>query len=292
MSEYVGRFAPSPTGPLHFGSLVAAVASYCEAKSAQGKWLVRIEDVDKPREVNGAAQHILNTLDSFGFCWDGDILYPSQQTAYYEQALLQLQQTGMVYACTCSRKEIADSSTLHGVEGVIYPGTCLTKPVKPNAPVAWRIKTEAFIGHFNDAIQGDISQDLAKDIGDFVLKRADGLFAYQLAVVVDDAMQGINHSVRGADLLMSTPRQVYLQHLLGLPNIHYTHIPIVKNADGEKLSKQTLAPALQQQQASQLIYDALIFLNHAPPASFNRASLSDIWDWAIANWRTTNLRTS
>ena len=129
MSEYVGRFAPSPTGPLHFGSLVAAVASYCEAKSVQGKWLVRIEDIDKPREVNGAAQDILNTLDSFGFCWDGDIIYQSQQTAYYEQALLQLQQTGMVYPCTCSRKEIADSSSLHGVEGVIYPSTCLIKPL-------------------------------------------------------------------------------------------------------------------------------------------------------------------
>jgi glutamyl-Q tRNA(Asp) synthetase len=289
MSDYIGRFAPSPTGPLHFGSLVAAVASYCDAKSAQGKWLVRIEDLDKPREVKGAAQDILNTLVAFGFSWDGDIIYQSQQTTYYAQALSQLSKNNLIYPCTCSRKEIADSSTLQGIEGVIYRGTCLHHPIKANTRLAWRIKTNDFIGEFKDAIYGAIKQQLASEIGDFVLKRADDIFAYQLAVVVDDAMQGVNHIVRGADLLMSTPRQIYLQHVLELPSIQYAHIPVVKNAQGEKLSKQTLAPAIQGQQASQLLIEALSFLQQSPPTSLYRATQAEIWEWAIAHWQIQHL---
>lgn len=289
MPEYIGRFAPSPTGPLHFGSLVAAVASYCDAKSANGKWLIRIEDVDKPREIKGAAQQILDTLASYGFVWDGDVIYQSQQIDHYEQAFNRLKNNGLAYPCTCSRKEIADSSSLHGIEGVIYPGTCLHQAIKPNAPIAWRVKTQGFIGQFKDTIQGDVHQDLCTEIGDFVIKRADGLFAYQLAVVVDDALQGVTHIVRGADLLLSTPRQIYLQRLLGLPETRYAHIPIVKNAAGEKLSKQTLAPALQVNEANRQLLSALVFLNQSPPEYLYRASLEDIWQWAISHW---TLRTS
>lgn len=290
MPEYIGRFAPSPTGPLHFGSLVAAVASYCDAKSAQGKWLLRIEDVDKPREVKGAAQSIVDTLAAFGFEWDDDIVYQSNQIAHYEQALSQLKQKFLAYPCTCSRKEIADSSNLQGIEGVIYPGTCLHQPIKSNAPIAWRIKTQVLTSEFKDAIQGDIRQDLSNEIGDFVIKRSDGLFAYQLAVVVDDALQGVTHVIRGADLLMSTPRQIYLQHLLNLPATQYAHIPIVKNAAGEKLSKQTLAAAINPQQAKQQLLDALSFLNQSPPDSLYQATLNEIWHWAISNWKLSRLR--
>lgn len=291
MSDYVGRFAPSPTGPLHFGSLVAAVASYCDAKAAQGKWIVRIENVDKPREVKGSAQAILDTLASYGFAWDGDIIYQSQQTEHYEQALTMLRDGGLAYPCTCSRKEIADSSSIQGIEGIIYPGTCLHQPIKPNAPIAWRIKTQDFVGEFKDVIQGDVRQNLSSEIGDFVIKRADGLFAYQLAVVIDDALQGVTHVVRGADLLLSTPRQIYLQHLLNLPTIQYAHIPIVKNASGEKLSKQTLAPALLIHEAKPQLLNALTFLNQSPPDTLKKASLDDIWQWAISNWHISHLKT-
>lgn len=291
MSDYVGRFAPSPTGPLHFGSLVAAVASYCDAKSAQGKWLVRIEDVDKPREVKGAAQSILDTLLTYGFQWDGEIVYQSQQTALYEHAFNQLKIKGLVYPCTCSRKEIADSSSQQGIEGAIYPGTCLKQAIKPNPPIAWRVKTQSFVGEFKDVIQGELSQDLSNEIGDFVIKRADGLFAYQLAVVVDDALQGVTHIVRGADLLLSTPRQIYLKRLLGLPDTRYAHIAIVKNAAGEKLSKQTLAPAITPHGAKHQLLQALAFLNQSPPESLSDASLGDIWQWAIANWQISRLKT-
>lgn len=291
MSDYVGRFAPSPTGPLHFGSLVAAAASYCDAKSAQGKWLVRIEDLDKPREVKGSAQAILDTLASYGFAWDRDIIYQSQQTEHYEQALTRLEDIGLAYPCTCSRKEIADSSSLIGIEGAIYPSTCLHHPIKPNVPIAWRIKTQGYIAEFKDAIQGNMRQHLSNEIGDFVIKRADGLFAYQLAVVVDDALQGVTHIVRGADLLLSTPRQLYLKRLLGLPDTSYAHIPIVKNAVGEKLSKQTLAPAIKPQQAKHQLVQALTFLNQSPPTSLSEASLDEIWQWAISNWHISRLKT-
>ena len=202
---HIGRFAPSPTGPLHFGSLVAAVASYCEAKTHQGKWLVRMEDLDKPREVKGAAATILHQLEAFGFEWDDTVLYQSQRSNFYADALDALQKKQLIYPCTCTRKEITDSSNELGIEGVIYPQTCLQQPIKPDALVAYRIKTNDMKISFNDAIQGTISQNLSADIGDFILKRTDGLFAYQLAVVVDDAAQGITHIVRGADLLIPHP---------------------------------------------------------------------------------------
>lgn len=288
---YVGRFAPSPTGPLHFGSLVTAVASYCEAKSNKGRWLVRMEDLDKPREMAGAADNILQTLVAFGFQWDDYVIYQSQRTHAYQLAFEQLQNLGLIYPCNCSRKEIADSAT-HGIEGLVYPGTCRHGIREARTQQAWRIKTTDKLISFNDTIQGDQSQQLNRDIGDFVLKRADGLFAYQLAVVVDDASQNITHIVRGADLLNSTPRQIYLQQLLGFKQLSYAHIPLAVNTNGEKLSKQNLAQPIDKANAPQQIFDALVFLGQNPPPSISQRPLIQIWDWAISNWQLSKVNRS
>jgi glutamyl-Q tRNA(Asp) synthetase len=282
----VGRFAPSPTGPLHFGSLVAAVASYCDAKSRGGKWLLRIEDVDLTRKVAGASENIIDTLERYGFQWDGDITYQSQRTALYEQALANLRQQNLAYPCTCSRKEIADSSSLQGIEGAIYPGICLLHPLKPNTPTAWRLKTNDSSISFQDLIQGTLQHNMAREIGDFVIKRADGLYSYQLAVVVDDALQGITHVVRGADLLNSTTRQIYLQQLLGYPTPVYAHIPLVMNADGQKLSKQTLAEALPNDLVIATLLQSFRFLPNFPKPIPTYGKLSDLWQWALEAWVT------
>lgn len=283
--SYVGRFAPSPTGPLHFGSLIAAVASYCDAKSNNGKWLVRMEDIDKSREAAGAASDILRTLEAFGFEWADAIIYQSHRTEIYENALQTLKNQGMIYPCTCSRKEIADSAISNGIEGAIYPKTCLRHALKPNTNAAYRVAVLDKNISFLDGIQGEITQNLAYDVGDFVLKRADGLFTYQLAVVADDAAQGTTHVVRGADLLNSTPRQLYLQQLLGFVPPNYTHVPLATNNAGEKLSKQTLAEAITINNASALIFDALEFLGQQPPATIKNATLGEMWHWAIENWQ-------
>ena len=301
-TKYVGRFAPSPTGSLHFGSLVAAVASYCDAKTNNGKWLVRMEDLDKPREVAGAADDILRTLEAFGLEWDSEIVHQSQRSDIYETYLTNLTRKGFIYRCTCSRKEIADSSTATGIDGAIYPKTCFKKSqvlsTRENSASASRIDTgswrinvdDAQNIHFEDAIQGEVSQHIQTDIGDFILKRKDGLFAYQLAVVIDDAVQGITHIVRGADLLDSTPRQIYLQQLLGFATPNYAHIPVVVNEQNEKLSKQTLAKALSPstappQAAPMLLFEALCFLGQNPPPEMQNATLAETWRWAIANWQ-------
>ena len=290
MHEYVGRFAPSPTGPLHFGSLIAAVASYCDARANHGLWLVRMEDLDKPREMAGAATDILNTLTTFGFKWDGEVMYQSQRTHAYDAAFQRLQTSNQTYACSCSRKEIADSATKIGIEGVIYPKTCLNNPLKKNDRHAWRIKTTSEIIRFNDRIQGTIQQNLGDDIGDFVLKRADGLFTYQLAVVVDDAEQHVTHIVRGADLLNSTTRQIYLQQCLGYPSIQYTHVPVASNTHGEKLSKQTLAKPLDRNHPSESLWLALAFLQQNPPDHFKSASIKALWEWAISHWDLSKIK--
>ena len=282
---YIGRFAPSPTGPLHFGSLIAAVASYCEARTQHGKWLVRMEDLDKPREAKGAAQTILQQLEAFGFEWDDTVLYQSQRTRYYADALELLNSRHLTYPCTCTRKEIADSSSNLGIDGLIYPGTCLKHAIKLNVPPAWRIKTRSETISFNDAIQGKISQNLKQDIGDFIVKRADGLFAYQLAVVVDDAAQGITHIVRGADLLDSTPRQIYLQQLLNYPTPHYAHVPVACNDAGEKLSKQTLASPLDTSKTAINLIQALNFLGQSVPPDLANEDKDTIWQWALGNWQ-------
>jgi len=303
---YRGRFAPSPTGSLHFGSLVAAVGSYLDAKYHHGTWLVRIEDLDTPRCIPGAADDILHMLEAFGLHWDENILYQSQRTATYEMALQKLKDSGATYPCCCSRKEITDSA-LHGIEGFVYPGTCRNGISRPPAEEesnsfrqdAWRIRTdlspplgEGGVVAFNDALQGHIVQHLEKEVGDFVVKRADGLFAYQLAVVIDDAAQNITHIVRGADLLASTPRQIYLQALLGITTPDYMHLPIVVNAQGEKLSKQTLATALSADSVITLLVAALDFLHQPLPVELRQDSVEEILGWAVRNWQPNTLKMS
>jgi glutamyl-Q tRNA(Asp) synthetase len=284
----IGRFAPSPSGPLHFGSLLAALASYLEAKTKQGKWLVRMEDLDKPREVEGAASQILHTLEQFGFEWDGEVIYQSQRSELYQDALTQLQKKSLIYQCKCSRKEITDAyghQPLHqGIDGLIYPGTCRHLNIT-KMPFSSRIKVSDHPISFNDAIQGAITQNLATQLGDFVLKRTDGLFAYQLAVVADDQAQGITQVVRGADLLDSTPRQIYLQQQLNYPIPTYAHIPVASNVAGEKLSKQTLAPAINAKEAPSLLVKALDFLGQTPPAELASYSHTEILSWAKAHWQ-------
>jgi glutamyl-Q tRNA(Asp) synthetase len=286
--DYRGRFAPSPTGPLHFGSLVTAIGSYLDARHHQGKWLVRIEDLDTPRTVWGASDQILGTLEAHGLHWDDDIIYQSRRTAAYEEAFAHLQAADAVYSCTCSRKEIADSSLQHGNE-LIYPGTC-RNGIAPGKPArVWRVRVGGSSINFRDRIQGNITQNLATEVGDFVVLRADGLFAYQLAVVVDDAAQGITDVVRGADLLYSTPRQIYLQNLLGLASPAYLHLPVVVNSQGKKLSKQTLAQPVEKHHAASTLFDGLVFLHQDPPAELRIGKVKEILAWAIANWQPGKL---
>lgn len=237
-----GRFAPSPTGPLHFGSLAAALASWLDARAAGGRWLVRIEDLDPPRERPGAADEILRTLERFGLCWDDDVVFQSRRKPLYEEAIRRLERH--CYPCGCTRREIADSALGLAADGAqIYPGTC-RGGLGGRVARSLRVKVAGKVD-FVDRVQGPQQQDLEREVGDFVLRRADGAFAYQLAVVVDDAEQGVTDVVRGADLLDSTARQIHLQRLLGLPTPRYLHIPAAVNAAGEKLSKQTGArPAL------------------------------------------------
>jgi glutamyl-Q tRNA(Asp) synthetase len=288
-SIYRGRFAPSPTGPLHFGSLVAAVGSYLDAKHHRGTWLVRMEDLDTPRCVEGVADDILHTLDVFGLKSDEPVIYQSQHTAAYEVALQQLKGSGAVYPCCCTRKEIADSG-LHGIEGHVYPGTCRTGIPNGRKARAWRAKTDRHAIKFHDALQGLISQNLETEIGDFIVKRADGLFAYQLAVVVDDAAQGITHVVRGADLLNSTPRQIHLQRLLGLSTPAYMHLPVAVNEAGEKLSKQTLAAPVDVSQPAATLIRVLDFLQQQPPKSLANGDVGTVLDWAIQHWDAKKLQ--
>jgi glutamyl-Q tRNA(Asp) synthetase len=245
---YVGRFAPSPTGALHAGSLAAALASWLDARAHGGTWLLRIEDVDGPRTMPGAAVAIMDTLRAFGLAWDGDVMVQSMRGAAYATALDRLTGAGHVYPCACTRREIADSAAnlrehAFGRE-LVYPGTCRAGLPAGRAARAWRVRVPEEEIAFDDAVAGRRVQSLAREVGDFVLKRADGLWAYQLAVVVDDAAQGVTHVVRGADLIDSTARQIHLCRLLGYAVPQYLHVPVVTNAAGEKLSKQTLAPAL------------------------------------------------
>lgn len=282
--HYRGRFAPSPTGHLHAGSLMTAVGSYLEAKSHQGEWLLRIEDLDPPREIAGAAQSILHTLEAFGFEWDREIAWQSLRHEHYTQALEQLVSTQRAYPCSCTRKELSLYGQ-RGVDGFIYHGQCRNGLQKTRETYAWRFRLDDGAPPIclHDAVQGHYTQDLNQSIGDFVLKRADGLWAYQLAVVVDDAAQGITHIVRGADLLISTPRQIALQQALHYPTPHYTHLPILVNAAGEKLSKQTLAPAIDATNATQALRTALTRLNHTPPRECE--TLPELWQWALQNWK-------
>jgi len=281
---YRGRFAPSPTGPLHFGSLIAAVGSFLEARTHDGEWHVRIEDLDPPRVAHGAADAILKTLEACGMEWAGDVVSQSTRSAAYHAALHALRRAGEIYPCACSRREIADSA-IAGIEGYVYPGTCREGIAAERTARAWRIRTHGARIAFDDALQGRIEHDLETQIGDFVLYRADSVYAYQLAVVVDDAEQGFTDVVRGADLLDSTPRQIYLQHLLGLPTPRYAHLPVAIDARGEKLSKQTLAEAIDPKRASVSLVQALRFLGQDPPPGLARERTNAVWAWAIDNWK-------
>ena len=280
---YVGRFAPSPTGPLHFGSLVSALASYLDARSHDGVWLMRMEDLDPPRNSEKSAKQILQALEAYGLTWDGEVLYQSTRLDSYATSLQILAEKDLLYACTCSRKQI----------GKIYPGFCRDKhrPVvaESNAPSSLRIKVPDQGVAFEDLIQGDQRQHLLNDVGDFILKRKDGYFAYQLAVVVDDEFQQITHVVRGCDLLDSTPRQIYLQKMLHFPSIRYAHHPIITNAQGNKLSKQTFATALDTRSPQRALTAALYALNLNPPEDFPGAGIDSILEWGIANWSLDEL---
>jgi glutamyl-Q tRNA(Asp) synthetase len=282
--SYIGRYAPSPSGPLHFGSLVAAMASYLEARANNGLWLLRIDDLDIPRTMPGATDSIFKTLEALGFEWHGEITYQSRRTEAYINAFEALSQQDLIYPCACTRKEIADSAT-QGIDSFIYPGTCRQGVSHLKEHYAWRIKSAPINISINDAIQGLITQNIGTDIGDFVLKRADGLFTYQLATVVDDAHQSVTHILRGADLLDSTPRQVYLQKILNIAQPEYAHIPVATNALGEKLSKQTLATSLDIQQTSTLLWQALDFLGQNPPNTLKRETTGQIWQWAKSHWQ-------
>jgi len=283
MERYRGRFAPSPTGPLHFGSLVAAAGSYLDARSRSGEWLVRIDDLDSPRVMPGAADDILQTLEACGMEWDEPVAFQSARREAYRQALDRLLERGLAYLCSCSRREIADSA-LPGLEGYVYPGTCRSGLAEGRPARAWRVRTEGVTIGFDDDVQGRVEQDLERDCGDFVLHRADGVYAYQLAAAVDDAAQNITHVVRGADLLVSTPRQIHLQRLLGLPTPRYAHLPVAVNAQGEKLSKQTYAAPIDRGNPLAALSAVLKFLRLGPPPGAISEGTGGLWGWAISNW--------
>lgn len=276
-ADYVGRFAPSPTGPLHFGSLLAALASFLDARANQGQWLLRIEDLDPPREPAGSAELILRQLHNLGMDWDGEVLYQSSRLAAYEEVLHTLQAEGHCYLCDCTRPQIRDM-------GLVYNGSCRKRERPPEPPFALRLRTDSLEIGFDDQIQGVYTQQIESEVGDFVIRRKDGLFAYQLAVVVDDEYQNITHVVRGWDLLDSTPRQIYLQRILNYSPVIYAHIPIIVDKKGQKLSKQAFAPAIETQRASELIYKALTLLSQAPPKEIEKESPAIQLQWAIANW--------
>jgi glutamyl-Q tRNA(Asp) synthetase len=276
-SGYIGRFAPSPTGPLHFGSLLAALASFLDARANQGKWLMRIEDLDPPREPAGSAELILQQLQDFGMNWDDEVLYQSTRLGAYEEVMGQLQDKGLAYPCDCTRPQIREM-------GLVYNGSCRERSTPPEKPYALRLKTEALKIGFDDVIQGHFSQQLELDAGDFVIRRKDELYAYQLAVVVDDEFQNITHVVRGWDLLDSTPRQIYLQRVLNYQEMSYIHIPIIVDEKGQKLSKQAFAPSIETDRASEAIYKALVFLGQVPPAEIAIERPESQLQWAIANW--------
>lgn len=270
--SYSGRFAPSPTGPLHFGSLITAVASYCDAKAHQGKWFVRVEDTDIPRIYPGSEEHILTSLEAFQFEPDAEIIFQKNRLDIYESVLDQLKKEGLIYACQCTRKMLGSNA--------IYAGTCRDLNLDFQGQ-AIRVKVQDQQICFDDRLQGHHCSNLQHDLGDFVLKRRDGIINYQLAVVVDDYLQGITHVVRGADLLDNTERQVWLGQLLGYPKLSYMHLPLAMNDQGQKLSKQNLAQALDLSQAPELLQKAILALGQ-PNVDLDqpRAMLKQ----AVAQW--------
>jgi glutamyl-Q tRNA(Asp) synthetase len=279
---YRGRFAPSPTGPLHFGSLVAAVASHADARHHEGIWLVRVDDVDQTRSRPDAERQILDRLQIFGMHPDQAPVRQSERTDRYLAELDRLIRRGSAYRCTCSRKTVAAVARV-GIEGPVYPGTCRLQPPEPGIPAAWRVSVTNEPVEFDDRILGRISQNLGRDIGDFVIRRIDGFTAYQLAVVVDDFDQGISDVVRGADLLWSTPRQIWLQRLLGYSGPRYAHIPLVYGQDGHKLSKSDNAHPVDEQNPVRSLSAAWLHLGQEKPPQ-NLGSSEAFWGWAVPHW--------
>lgn len=278
---YIGRFAPTPSGPLHSGSLVAALASFLDARSAQGKWLVRIENTDPPREQPGASTEILRALEAHHLYWDDQVTYQSQRTSIYKTAADTLLNQQSAYYCTCSRLQLKGHS--------IYPGTCRQQRIQPNSPAALRAVCKNINIAFDDRIQGPQSHAMNQEIGDFIIYRKDELPAYQLATAIDDVAQGITHVVRGCDLLDSTPRQMYLHHLLDMKSPSYAHIPVLAKKDGQKLSKQNLAAPLDFSKCNSNLFQALQLLEQAPPQSLQHQSSQDILDWATRHWTPKNI---
>ncbi len=282
---YRGRFAPSPTGSVHFGTLVAAVGSYLQAKANHGEWLIRIEDVDTTRTIDGSDKEILKTLEAFGFEWDGEIIDQSQQTEHYQQALESLMAQSLIFPCTCSRKQLAETNSK------IYPGTCRSNKLPVSDEHALRLLTHDITIEFDDIVMGEQSQNIKQECGDFVIKRRDKLFAYQLAVVVDDARQNITEIVRGADLLDSTQRQIYLQQLLGYPTPAYCHLPLAVDSDENKISKSEGTSKIDIKNREKQLCDVLKFLGQLPPADLSASTINDIWSWAITHWDITRVPT-
>jgi glutamyl-Q tRNA(Asp) synthetase len=278
-AAYRGRFAPSPTGDLHFGSLVAAVGSFLQARSRAGKWLIRMEDLDPPREVAGSAERIIADLAAFGMVSDEPVIYQSNRLPVYERLLRNLLESKLAFQCGCSRRDLPDSG--------IYPGTCRQGIPKGRIARSVRLISDSAHIEIHDAIQGIYSQDLEHEVGDFIIRRGDGLIAYQLATPVDDAWQRITEVVRGADLLASTPRQIHVQRMLGLPTPAYAHLPVVMNKDGNKLSKRTMADPVAGTDRVTSLRACLDFLGHAPPPDVT--DLDQMWRWAIDNWRLSRV---
>lgn len=273
---YIGRFAPTPSGPLHFGSIIAALGSYLQARGQQGKWLLRIEDLDTPRNQPGALDNILYLLDQLGLHWDGPVMVQSQRIAVYEEILELLAARGLTYPCSCTRYEI---------KGKPYSGTCRNGITSTRRPRALRVRTHSEPVGFQDRIQGHFRQQLEQDIGDFILRRSDGLIAYHLAVVVDDVSQGVTEIVRGADLLDSTPRQIYLQNLLNYATPEYVHLPVANTRQGRKISKQNHAPGIDPQQGPAVLFRALQFLGQQPDPALATAGTHEIIAWGIEHWQ-------
>ena len=283
--EYIGRFAPSPTGPLHFGSLVAAVASYLQARSCRGRWLLRIEDIDPPRERKGAADAIIRALEAYGFEWDGPVLYQSRNTPHHHEVVERLLEEGLAYRCGCSRQRLATAP--QGPLGRIYPGTCRAGSTSRSSAI--RLRTDNEPVAFVDLVQGSEEQRLESESGDFVIRRRDNLIAYHLAAVVDDFKQGVTEVVRGVDLLESTPRQIYLQRKLGYSTPRYAHIPVVVNRAGQKLSKTTGAGGISLDRPAQTLCAALRALRQSVPSDLASAGQPAVWAFAMERWTLDSL---
>jgi len=282
--NYTGRFAPSPTGSLHLGSLYTALASFLDARANQGKWLLRIDDIDSFRQHPEAIEGIIEALQVYGLIWDGDIYYQSQHLEQYQAIVSKLLDQQKAYPCICSRKQLAENPS------PIYPGYCRAIKRKETIAHAVRIKVKALDVGFDDTLQGEKNYQLDQQIGDFIIKRKDNIFAYQLAVVVDDYLQGVTDVVRGLDLLNSTPKQLYLQKTLSYPHPRYSHVPIIVNSSGQKLSKQTCAQAVSLDNPTQTLYLLLEYLQQYPPRSLKKSSIKRILDWAVEHWNYQQLK--